>query len=349
MDVDVDGAGQDVAAARRDALARRRHQALLPHRNDPATIDCDGSFDYSVSAGNAAVHDNRVDKWRNKAVLGQLTCRRVSKIVHESATRGIPQTIEKREKNRKMRNSPQKRKTGREAAETAIVPPEKAAVSEETVSADIFRLLRSDIISGTLQPGARLRFIELHARYDIGTSPLREALSRLAADRLVIQEVNRGFSVPPISLEDFADIARLRSALERGAIEASIARGDETWEEQVVLAHHRLRRLGRQELDPQDEAIPEEWERRHRAFHTALIAACGSPWTLHFCGVLYDQFDRYRRRVGRDATIQAGLSRQHDQLVEAAIARDAAHAGAILEDHINITTKTVSKRLRSVA
>ena len=188
------------------------------------------------------------------------------------------------------------------------MPPEKAAVSEETVSADIFRLLRSDIISGTLQPGARLRFIELQARYDIGTSPLREALSRLAADRLVIQEVNRGFSVPPISLEDFADIARLRSALERGAIEASIARGDETWEEQVVLAHHRLRRLGRQESDPQDEAIPEEWERRHRAFHTALIAACGSPWTLHFCGVLYDQFDRYRRRVGRDAAIQAGLS-----------------------------------------
>lgn len=249
-----------------------------------------------------------------------------------------------------MRNFPQKRKSGRETVPAAAaIVLDKATAPDEIVSADIFRLLRSDIISGSLEPGARLRFIELQARYGIGTSPLREALSRLAADRLVIQEVNRGFRVPPVSLEDFADIARLRTSLERGAIEASIARGDETWEEQIVLAHHRLRRLGRQESDPQEEAIPEEWERRHRAFHTALIAACGSPWTLHFCGVLYDQFDRYRRRVGRDAVIQAGLSRQHDQLVEAAIARDAPRAGAILEDHINITAKTVAKRLKSIA
>ena len=62
--------------------------------------------------------------------------------------------------------------------------------ADETASADAFTLLRADIISGALQAGSRLRFIELQARYGIGTSPLREALSRLAADRLVVQEVN---------------------------------------------------------------------------------------------------------------------------------------------------------------
>ena len=120
----------------------------------------------------------------------------------------------------------------------------------------MFQSLRSDIVNGSLKPGARLRFIELQARYGIGTSPIREALSRLAADRLVIQEVNRGFSVPPLSLEDFADITELRLTLERGAIRASIARGDEAWEEELVLAHHRLRRLGRPESDPEDETHP---------------------------------------------------------------------------------------------
>jgi DNA-binding GntR family transcriptional regulator len=238
----------------------------------------------------------------------------------------------------------------RRAAATAAGPVQTtrrkpAGPVDDMASADVFQSLRSDIVNGSLKPGARLRFIELQARYGIGTSPIREALSRLTADRLVIQEINRGFSVPPVSLEDFADITELRLTLERGAIRASIARGDEAWEEALVLAHHRLRRLGRPESDPEDESIPEEWERRHRAFHMALIAACQSPWTLHFCGVLYDQFDRYRRRAGRDAVIQAGLSRQHDQLAEAAIARDADRADSILEDHINTTARMVAKRL----
>jgi len=213
-------------------------------------------------------------------------------------------------------------------------------------SLDVFGRLRNDIVRGALAPGARLRFQELQTRYGFGTSPLREALSRLAAERLVIQEVNRGFSVPPLSLADFCDIARLRGELEGAAIRASVENGDEAWEEGVVLAHHRLRRLGRQEADPEEDRVPEEWETRHRAFHSALIAACGSAWTLHFCAMLHDQFDRYRRWAGRDRLVQAKLSRQHELLVEAAIGRDAAAAAAILAEHIEATTQAVIERLR---
>lgn len=218
--------------------------------------------------------------------------------------------------------------------------------SDETASADAFTLLRADIISGALQAGSRLRFIELQARYGIGTSPLREALSRLAADRLVVQEVNRGFRVPPISLDDFEDIAALRIKLESQAIEAAVRSGDEAWEEGIVLAHHRLRRLGRQEAAPEEDAVPEEWETRHRAFHNALIAACGSPWTLHFCAVLHDQFDRYRRLAGRDRVAQVHLAQQHEELLDAAIARDAPRAGKVLAEHIDGTRRAVVERLK---
>ncbi len=221
-----------------------------------------------------------------------------------------------------------------------------ASTTDETISADAFRLLRSDIISGALEAGSRLRFIELQARYGIGTGPLREALSRLAADRLVLQEVNRGFRVPPISLEDFSDIAALRVDLECKAIESSFANGGESWEEGVVLAHHRLRRLGRAEAAPEGDAVPEEWEARHRGFHNALIAACGSPWTLHFCVVLHDQFDRYRRLAGRDPQVQMRLSQQHEELLDAAISRDPIRASKVLADHIQLTAIAVLERLK---
>lgn len=57
--------------------------------------------------------------------------------------------------------------------------------------------LREDILNGVLAPGVRLRLDPLKARYGMGASPLREALSRLAGDGFVIAEGRRGFSVPP--------------------------------------------------------------------------------------------------------------------------------------------------------
>ena len=91
--------------------------------------------------------------------------------------------------------------TGRKADRDLV---ESGGAADDRDVSDTFDRLRGDIISGTLLPGSRLRFADLQARYGIGTSPLREALSRLAADRLVVQEVNRGFKVPPLSLEDFS-------------------------------------------------------------------------------------------------------------------------------------------------
>ncbi len=223
--------------------------------------------------------------------------------------------------------------------------PQSPSIEADSAAADAFTRLRGDILAGVLAPGSRLRFADLQTRYGIGTSPLREALSRLTADRLVVQEVNRGFSVPPLTPADFLDVAALRLELEVKALKASIAAGDEAWEEGVVLAHHRLKRLGSPDGGPTDPAAERDWETRHRAFHAALIAACGSPMTLHFCGLLNDQFDRYRRVVGRDGDVQKRLARQHADLVEAALERKADDAAAILATHIDETTAAVARRL----
>jgi DNA-binding GntR family transcriptional regulator len=222
----------------------------------------------------------------------------------------------------------------------SVVPHEAASLAD-----DVFHRLRSDIVMGALEPGRRLRFAELQRRYGVGTSPLREALSRLTADRLVTQETHRGFRVPPLDLGEFRDIARLRGTLEGDAVRASVEAGDEAWEEALILAHRRMVKLGRQEDliggAAADGATAHAWEVRHRAFHLALIAACRSAWTLHFCSLLYDQFDRYRRRAKPDRETQAALSAQHDALLTAALDRDAAEAARILADHVARTAEAV--------
>jgi DNA-binding GntR family transcriptional regulator len=84
-------------------------------------------------------------------------------------------------------------------------------------AAPVYDRLRADIIAGYYQPGSALRFAQMQKRYGLGVSRLREALAQLAADRLVLREVNRGFRVPEVSLADFDDIAALRLRLEPGA------------------------------------------------------------------------------------------------------------------------------------
>ena len=79
-----------------------------------------------------------------------------------------------------------------------------------TLASDVLHRLREDIISCVLKPGEKLRFEALRDIYGVSFSTLREALSRLASEQLVVAEGQRGFSVAPISEEDLHDVTDAR-------------------------------------------------------------------------------------------------------------------------------------------
>lgn len=212
-----------------------------------------------------------------------------------------------------------------------------------TIADAVFARLRTDIVGGRFEPGERLRLDRMRALYGAGISPVREALSRLAADGLVVLESQRGFRVRPASIADLQDIAATRIRIETAALALSIEHGDDAWEARVVSAHHVLAKI-----DPTRIAEPSrrsEWESRHREFHAALIAACGSPWLLHFAGLLWDQFDRYRRLAKFSGRPQRRLAGHHLGLVAAVKARRPRDATQILAEHIGATATGVARIL----
>ncbi|KAF0124069.1 MAG: GntR family transcriptional regulator, partial [Xanthobacteraceae bacterium] len=81
---------------------------------------------------------------------------------------------------------------------------------EETRAADVLNRMRLDIISCALKPGMRLRFEALKELYAVSFSTLREALSRLVAEGLVVSEGQRGFMVAPLYLSDLKDLTDVR-------------------------------------------------------------------------------------------------------------------------------------------
>ena len=115
----------------------------------------------------------------------------------------------------------------------------------ESRTARIFARLRNDIMTGRLEPGRKLKIEDLRRRYDSGTSTLREALSTMCADGLVERLDQRGFRVADVSVGAFDEFLKTRCWLEERAVRESVAQGDTAWEEDVVLAHHRLSKTPR--------------------------------------------------------------------------------------------------------
>ena len=230
--------------------------------------------------------------------------------------------------------------------------PQAEAPSGTLLASDhAYAVLRRDILMGVFAPGSNLRFADLRDRYQIGASPLREALFRLASQQLVLQESNRGFRVPPLDRADWDDIVAMRRKLEPPAAEASVTRGTEHWEELLLVAHRRLVRLGAASeiVAPlSDRTRSARWEECHRQFHRTLVAACGSDWTIRFCDLLGDQFDRYRRFALPPRAMQDKLAAQHDALLTAALERDAAACRRLLDTHIEMTGAAVAAELARI-
>lgn len=209
------------------------------------------------------------------------------------------------------------------------------------LSEQAYDRIRRDILVGERLPGEKLLIEAVSERYEIGTVPVREALNRLSAEGLVVRESNRGFSVAGLSLDELEELVGTRVQLEGLALRASIERGNDAWEERLVLSYHRLARTNRM-LPPEAgrERISDEWEPRHREFHLALLDACGSRWLLGFCSTMMDHAVRYRN-VSMNAQPgtprREGATAEHEAILNATLDRNADLACALLAQHYRAT------------
>ena len=206
-----------------------------------------------------------------------------------------------------------------------------ATETSETVSDVVFRRIREDIISGTLAPGAKIKLEQAKERYSISVSSLREILSRLTTENLVLAEGQRGFEVSPASSKELAELADLRSVLETHAIALSFAAGDLEWEGRIVAAHHKLAAAEKKLLSG-DASRTVDWVRYDWEFHQAIVSACDSVTLMDMLSSVFDRFLRYHM-LARSFRGQAVVD-DHKLLFQLALKRDIAGAQAVVVSHI---------------
>jgi len=204
-------------------------------------------------------------------------------------------------------------------------------VNAETAGERAYRHIRRDILFGRLAPAQKLKLDGLRERYGVSISTLRELLSRLTSEGLIVAEGARGFEVVPISPENLKEVANLRQLLECHAMALSFATGDMEWEGRVVAAHHKLAMVESRMLAG-DRSAPDLWKRYDWEFHHALISPCGSKAHLDAHSAAYDKYLRYQMI----AVVFRGeiAAREHRQLLECALRRDTKSAQGVLVKHI---------------
>ena len=202
--------------------------------------------------------------------------------------------------------------------------------------------LRHDIIQGHFAPGQKLRIEHLRKAYDVGATPLREALHRLSAEGFVSAEGQRGFNVAELSLRELEELTDLRVMIEGQALEQSLARADDQWESEVVAAFHHLSKI-----EKQDNPDPLLWESRNQDFHDALISRCESQWLMRLYEILYSQHLRYRVIARSDGLLaDRDLNAEHAAILEAALERDLPALLSAQEKHIRNTAMAMEPYLR---
>lgn len=196
---------------------------------------------------------------------------------------------------------------------------------------DLTDRLREDILTGRKKPDEYLRLQQLSEEFQVSLSPIRESLSVLSNEGLVIQIGQRGYKVAPLLPDHLIDATRARIALETLCLRRSIEDGDEDWAAGVVSSYWKLNQIEQSEWTA-DSIV--EWEKCHHGFHEALVAGCGSGLLIDFCATARRATDRFRRIRVRRTSPDEMVWKEHAEIYQATIARHADEAAALLAAHI---------------
>ncbi len=84
-----------------------------------------------------------------------------------------------------------------------------------TRTEQVYEMIRSELLNGVLHPGQKLKMVELTERFGVSQSVIREALTRLTEQGLLVATPQRGFRVRDLSIEDIAELTETRVQIDR--------------------------------------------------------------------------------------------------------------------------------------
>ncbi len=177
-------------------------------------------------------------------------------------------------------------------------------------------------------------------RFGVSLSVVREALTRLAEQKLARATPQQGFMVTPVSVEHLRELTQARLEVEIIVLRRALAQGDLSWEARVVASQYLLANTPTGDPDPVSAA----WTGAHRDFHAAVASGCANSLLLQIRQDLYDSAELYRNWSAHAGLRSRDIRTEHRLIAEAVVARDEDLAVHLMQEHLTTTTRLVLER-----
>lgn len=218
-------------------------------------------------------------------------------------------------------------------------PPEVRTLAER-----VFNQLQDAIVRGELAPGAKITEPGLSKTYGISRGPLREAMRRLEAHRLIERVPHVGARVVKLSMKELLELFDVREAMESMA--ARLAARHMTPEEiaglrQVLAVHERQTDLKRGEAYYQREGDLD--------FHYRIVLGSHNRMLMTIlCDDLYYLVRLYRTQFSASGTRPQRAFVEHHRIVDAIEAGDEELAELLMRRHVSASRENVAERYAAV-
>lgn len=204
---------------------------------------------------------------------------------------------------------------------------------------EAYENLRTRIVNARYLPNEKLKIEVLSNDLGVSAGAVREALSRLTSEGLVIARPQRGFIVAPVSGEELLDLTEVRIQVETICLARSITLGDVVWERHVRESCGQLIRVP-MVADAEQKMVNPDWAVLHEQFHQSLVSACDSKWWLQVRQQLFVQTERYRH-LSAPLAEKRDTAKEHKEIMEATIVRDIVSATSLMKKHFSRTADIV--------
>lgn len=209
----------------------------------------------------------------------------------------------------------------------------------QTLSEQIFSLIRERIISGKIPADMAIRQDALAAEFGVSKIPLREALARLEQDGLLVSQANRGFFVRPLSADEAEEVYALRLKLEPEAVGMA-----------SKVATDADRKTARDALEALDAASVHdkaEVGKLNRAFHMSLVRPIKRPVTIQIIERLNLICERYVGKHLEPAGRDDRAHHEHLTMLNLWSEGKDKEVAAMMHDHIFSTLADLRRQFEA--
>lgn len=212
-------------------------------------------------------------------------------------------------------------------------------MSGETLAERTYLNIRSDMLNGELKPGDQLIFRTIAERHGVSLAPVREAVSRLAAEGLISYVPGAGSFVKRLTKKDLYELYVLREGLESTAAhEAAINAHPlqlQDLEELCNLFDHLLQQISD---SPADSAVLNRWTDAEERYHQLILEASRNSLLIQFCQNHRMQFQIFESQRVKSLKLSRTLAEVtasfHRKIFEAIRNREAELARTLMIEHI---------------